>query len=109
MHADPEELPSQLVAISAEIPDSVGQLRLEVSGLPLDWREYPAPESLQNIGRDWAQGQQTDVLCVPSVIIPVEYNYLLNPLHPDFDAVVIHHPKPFSLDRRLWKVKRSVP
>lgn len=103
MHADPEELPSGLVAIAAEIPDSVKALRLEVADLPRNWRAYPGPESLQRLGGDWIRGKECAVLCVPSVIVPVEHNYLLNPLHPDFGAIEFHPPQPFSFDRRLWR------
>jgi RES domain-containing protein len=105
VQADPEELPKELAAISAEIPSSVKALRLEVPTLPPNWREYPAPEALQAIGREWLQRREYGVLCVPSVVIPAERNYLLNPVHPDFRNVVVHQPEPFSLDPRLWRVR----
>ena len=34
-------------------------------------------------------------------IIEPESNYLLNPLHPDFTAVVQADPRPFRFDVRL--------
>jgi len=108
VHADPEDLPKELVAVSAEIPRSVRPLRLEIPSLPGNWRKYPAPESLQAIGREWLQRSEYGVLCAPSVLIPAERNYLLNPLHPDFRSVVVHQPQPFSLDPRLWRVRRSI-
>jgi RES domain-containing protein len=40
---------------------------------------------------------------VPSVVIPVEYNYLLNPVHPDFSKFVFGSPEAFEFDPRLWK------
>ncbi len=107
VHADPEELPKELVAVSAEIPSSVKALRLDTTSLPANWRDYPAPESLQAIGWEWLQRSEYSVLCVPSVVIPAESNYLLNPLHPDFRNVVIYQPQPFSLDPRLSKGRGS--
>jgi len=107
VHTDAEELPKELVAVSAEIPGLVKPLRLESSSLPANWRQYPAPESLQAIGRGWLQKREYAVLCVPSAVIPAEHNYLINPSHPDFRDVVVRQPEPFSLDPRLWKVRRS--
>jgi len=107
VHVDPEDLPNELAAVSCEIPNTVRILRLEASELPVDWREYPAPESLRSIGQQWFQRKQFSVLSVPSAVIPAERNYLLNPLHPDFGKVVIRQPEPFSLDPRLWRARRS--
>jgi RES domain-containing protein len=41
------------------------------------------------------------VLEVPSVIIPGEVNYLLNPAHPHFRKIVIRKAEPFAFDPRL--------
>ena len=39
---------------------------------------------------------------VPSVVLPIERNVVLNPDHPDFAAVVTHGDvRPFVLDKRL--------
>jgi RES domain-containing protein len=38
---------------------------------------------------------------VPSVVIPEEFNYLINPRHPDFNALKIGPAEPFSFDMRL--------
>ncbi|HMD96123.1 MAG TPA: RES family NAD+ phosphorylase [Terriglobia bacterium] len=106
VHVDLEDLPNELAAVSCEIPSSVKALRLEVSDLPFNWREYPSPESLQLIGQEWFRRKEFGVLSVPSAVIPAERNYLLDPLHPDFGKVVVRQPEPFSLDPRLWRVRR---
>jgi RES domain-containing protein len=41
------------------------------------------------------------VLALPSVIIPSESNFLLNPAHPDFKKISIGKPEPFVFDLRL--------
>ncbi len=43
------------------------------------------------------------MLAVRSAIIPHGLNYLLNPLHPQFNRVRIGPPEPFFFDPRLWK------
>ena len=41
------------------------------------------------------------VLALPSVIIPGESNYLLNPAHPDFKKISIGRKEKFTFDSRL--------
>lgn len=43
------------------------------------------------------------VLAVPSAVIPVETNYLLNPLHPQFRRIKIGKAQKFETDLRLLK------
>jgi len=68
---------------------------------PDDWRRYPYPGSTQTFGSEWANSRRTAVLRVPSAVVPGEFNYLLNPFHPDFRHVKIGEPEPFSFDPRL--------
>jgi RES domain-containing protein len=51
--------------------------------------EYPAPSELTNIGDPWLDQEEFAVLKVPSAIVEVEFNYLLNPLHRDFQLITI--------------------
>lgn len=105
VHLDPDEVPKDLVAGSAEIPGDIRIKRLNVAELPKGWRDYPAPESLGVIGSDWARSLETAVLGVPSAVIPQEMNYLLNPAHPDFHRIKILEPQAFGFDPRMWKTK----
>jgi len=41
------------------------------------------------------------VLRVPSVIVPAESNFLLNPRHPAFERIEIGPPEELRLDPRL--------
>ncbi len=69
--------------------------------LASNWRDYPAPSVLQQFGDRWVSERRSAVLQVPSVVIPDEYNAIINPRHPDFDRLVIGPPKPFEFDPRL--------
>jgi RES domain-containing protein len=73
----------------------------KVNALPADWNDTPAPPSTRAIGDLWAKQARSAVLELPSVIIPGESNFLLNPTHPDFKKVVIGKHEPFSFDPRL--------
>jgi len=68
---------------------------------PANWRSYPAPEALADLGTRWAHEQKTPVLAVPSAVIPQELNYLLNPLHSRFKRIRVGNPEAFRFDPRL--------
>jgi RES domain-containing protein len=70
--------------------------------LPKNWREEPPPRSLQKIGADWIKAAESVILAVPSVIIPTELNYLINPRHPNFPKIKIDRPTDFAFDQRLF-------
>jgi RES domain-containing protein len=45
-----------------------------------------------------AEKQENVALAVPSVAAPEEFNYLLNPNHPDFQNIGIGMPRPIHWD-----------
>jgi len=98
-----EPLRARYVIIEARISGSVKIDRVKVEDLPTDWRNIAAREKLQAIGTEWARKRSTAVLAVPSAVIPVESNYLLNPLHQDFRRIRIGKPQRFETDLRLIK------
>lgn len=76
---------------------------LEVADLPENWRRLPAPQSTKVLGTAWATSRETLVLRVPSVVLPAEHNYLINPLHPDMERVEMGEPEDLDIDPRLVK------
>jgi len=91
------------VCFKIEIPDEVRIGEIDISSLPENWRETPAPEALKTYGAEWLLQGQTAVLKVPSALIPSECNFILNPLHPAFQRIIIGVPEKFSYDPRMWK------
>ncbi len=91
----PKEI--QYVSIAAVLPEKVAVQCID--SLPLGWNSVPAPIASQDYGTAWVRNASTAVLRVPSAIIDSEYNYLLNPLHPDFKKIIIKDPQPFSFER----------
>jgi RES domain-containing protein len=53
------------------------------------------------VGTRWARELKSLVLAVPSAVIPLELNYLLNPLHADFRRIRVRNPEAFRFDPRL--------
>jgi RES domain-containing protein len=99
----PADAPSDLMAVSAEIPDGLPMTRVSAASLPAQWRRHPPPESLVELGEDWVRRRRTAVMMVPSALIPQESNYLLNPRHADFRRIRIARPEPFRFDDRMWQ------
>ena len=103
VNLDRDTEPDQLIAISADTPDDVRIEYIEVSDLPKNWRSYPMPEELQDLGTAWVASASTAMLVVPSAVIPEERNYLLSPAHPDFKRFRLNKPEAFHFDPRMWK------
>jgi RES domain-containing protein len=91
------------VAIKAEVPDILEIEYMNIDRLPADWYLSSSKSSLQALGDEWIDSARTPILAVPSAIVPQEFNYLINPLHPQFDRLIIDRPQPFNFDTRMWK------
>ena len=81
VHTESVRIP--LIAIRAFLPENAVITEVDVNSLPTDWQKQTAYPLMQSIGRQWLLEQQTPILKVPSAIISVEFNYILNPQHPD--------------------------
>ena len=101
--ATEEDLPTDLGAISADVPDNVDIEQVRIADLPRDWRKTPAPPALAERGTAWLQAIRTAVLAVPSAVITSETNHIINPTHSDFRRIVVHRAERFDLDRRLFR------
>ena len=94
-------LPTDMIVVQARIPDCIPIQTVEKSDLPPDWSSPRASKKTQDLGTDWVKSGAGAVLSVPSVIVPSERNYLLNPAHPDFARIRFFPPRPFAFDSRL--------
>ncbi|MDD2773907.1 MAG: RES domain-containing protein [Elusimicrobiales bacterium] len=86
-----------------EMPSGIKIERFNSHKIPSNWRDTPVPEETQELGSAWVLKQSSALLCVPSVIVPVECDFLINPAHADFHKLKIGKPQPFRFDSRLWK------
>ena len=89
------------------IPEHVLIDAVDTNDLPHNWFAPDPPEALKKIGNEWLERGETAVLKVPSAIVTEEWNYLLNPQHPDFKQLVIGEPRQFQFDRRLTRTRKS--
>jgi RES domain-containing protein len=102
VHADLEDLPDDLVSASVNILDDVKIFELAVNDLPENWRDIdPAPLDLAVIGKKWIKEEEFLLMSVPSVIIPDEKNFILNPEHKSFVKLSDFRVQSIEIDSRL--------
>lgn len=97
---DPELLANLFSWIPLEIPDDLVE-RLDPATLPPEWlSDEPGPAS-RSAGDGWLKSRRSAALAVPSVVTPGEWNFLLNPVHPDFPKIQPGPARAFRPDPRL--------
>ncbi|MBV8884057.1 MAG: RES family NAD+ phosphorylase [Chroococcidiopsidaceae cyanobacterium CP_BM_RX_35] len=101
VHTESNKIP--LIAIRAFLPEDIAIETVKLDSLPTDWQQEAVYPVLQNIGKQWLLSRRTPVLKVPSAIIPIEFNYILNPQHPDL-KLILDPPMEFKFDKRMWKL-----
>lgn len=101
VHRGSEGLASLFRVMVIDIPDTLLIDTIDPETLPVDWADYQQYKTCQPIGGEWLSSGRSAVLRVPSAIIPHEWNYLLNPAHPDFSRICLRQTEPFSFDPRI--------
>lgn len=98
-----DPLRAHYVLIPAYLPPGVSIEIMEASALPQGWRAQAVREQLQVLGGEWLRQSRSCVLAVPSAVMPAESNFLINPLHPDFQSIMLGEPEPLDTDLRLTR------
>jgi RES domain-containing protein len=102
VHFTIEEIPDDYVAAEVVIPNDVDVAVVAPEELPRAWdRVDQAPEASRKFGDEWVAAQKEAVLGVPSVVARGEWNYLINPLHPQAARLSIKNIESFQFDPRL--------
>lgn len=101
VHVDPGLAPPDLRLVEVDMPDALAVESCDPAALAPDWQVFPAPAALLDFGSAWLTEQRTPVLRVPSAVLPIEHNYILNPAHPAAAGAKIAQVLAFSFDPRL--------
>ena len=94
--------PDNLSITEINIIENVKRESINHKQLPLNWRGYPAPEHLADIGTRWIKSQSALLLDIPSSVVDKEMNTLINPLHPDIKYVNVAKVEEFHFASRLF-------
>jgi RES domain-containing protein len=74
---------------------------LTVSQLPETWDHLPISPASMAVGKKWLVEKKFIALKVPSTIVHIESNFILNPLHPEFSRLQIGAPQEIRFDPRI--------
>jgi RES domain-containing protein len=86
------------------VPDDLPVFEIGISKLQKlndQWHKVINYPITQMLGDTWLRKMETAVLKVPSAIFDLEYNYLFNPVHPDYEKITISSVSKFTFDPRL--------
>ena len=103
-------LPLNRILVRIDVPDDVWISRNTFDpndANNIGWDVQPAGMVSIDAGTDWASAPAaagaSALLVVPSVIVPDEWNVLINPIHPDAGKITATKIKRWTYDTRLQK------
>lgn len=99
-------VPKDYFLISIHFPDTAGILKIAVAEMPTDWRSNPHSNSTQRIGDQFILESKFLILQVPSAVVPGDFNFLINPTHPQSNDVKIESVEQFEFDSRFFTRKK---
>jgi RES domain-containing protein len=97
--------PANRYLVEISVPTSVFEKAEELK-LAMGWNAVPHGMVSIKTGDLWAASIKTLLAKVPSSVIPEEFNYLINPLHPESSLIKVKGIRSWTYDPRL-KSKRA--
>ena len=103
VHLNAGGLPLNRYLVAITIPAAIwAAARTETpASLPVGWDADPSGRASVQFGTIWLRSNASALLRVPSVIVPDEYNVLINPQHPDARAITASKICRWLYDPRL--------
>ena len=97
--------------VEIRVTDDAEVLRIEADEIPADADVSGADRRTwyQQTGDAWLERAEALVLIAPSLVVPKEWNAMLNPAHPRMADVTIVASEPFRFDPRLATPRRHDP
>ena len=92
-------LPKDILVAKIEFPDEF--IIEELEFLPDRWNQYPYSSKTTKVFTNLARNRDFFALKVPSMIVGLESNIILNPLYKDFGKVEISEFIELPIDERL--------
>lgn len=99
-HLNDFSIPLELIYI--HLPDNSSIQEVQLSKLKANW--ITDIEYSRFMGDEFIKSKKHLALKVPSAVIQEEYNYLINPVHPDVKKIKINEIKSFRPDKRLFSI-----
>jgi RES domain-containing protein len=110
VHLDSGSLPLNRYLVRIDVPDNLWDQAdlLPSSSLTVGWDAEPPGKVSLDIGDAWLNSLGGSLLLrVPSVIVPLEINVLINPHHPDVTGLTFTKERKWTYDARMVKLRRK--
>lgn len=103
MHLKQGGLPLNRYLVKISVPQAIWAscTDLTAAAAPVGWDAEPAGKVSLDFGDGWIDGGASALLRVPSVIVPEEYNVLINPAHADAKAITVQKVRKWLYDPRI--------
>lgn len=98
---DLDSLPKNYMKIRLLVPDDIEIKNFTRTKQISKYLDPFHTKNSRDYGTRWANKNETLVLKVPSAVVPEQYNYLLNPLHPSMNRVKIQDVSKLYIDPRI--------
>jgi RES domain-containing protein len=98
-------LPKEILIVKIQFPDDFAIE--ELKELPERWNQYPYSSKTTEIFTDLVKNRNVFALRVPSTIVGLESNIILNPLYKEFGKVDVIEFIKLPIDERLKKDQRE--
>ena len=106
VHVDKRNIPPMnRYFVTIDLPDDLVKTAEVLTSPPPGWNAEPAGVPSIAYGDAWVAAKRSAVLVVPSVIVPDEYNYLLNPLHAQARRITARIGPKCRYDQRLFSAR----
>jgi RES domain-containing protein len=102
VHLSTPPLPLNRFLVELSVPIAAWRAAVKVDPAKLvGWDAEPAGKASLDWGAAWLASKATLLAKVPSIIVPEEWNVLVNPAHPDAAMVVASKVRKWTYDSRL--------
>ncbi len=101
VHFDVGLAPPEYCLVEITIHHSVSMEFCQATDLSPHSDATPAPSALQDFGTRWLMEKRTAILEVPSAVMSLKNNYLINPEHPEARKILVKSVREYAFDHRL--------
>jgi len=102
VHLRAAGLPLNRYLVRIDVPAEIWDARVILSDPPVGWDALPHGIPSVQAGDAWLAGGASALMAVPSIIVPEEFNVLINPLHPDTRHLKASMLRRWRYDPRLF-------
>lgn len=102
VHMDFKFINQEFGFIELELPDELIATKSTNDILKQDWRHNPPLVATQDFGSKWLLSKSDLAIKIPSAVLPLEHNILINPNHERFSEIKFIRKGVLDLDGRVF-------